>query len=61
MSSGTLARSSPRCRYGPYLPDAEHDVVRARDLDRVHVPRVDLLEMVGDERVEALLAVGVPR
>ena len=34
--------------------DPQHDPVCARDLDRVHVARVDRFEMVGDERVQPL-------
>ncbi len=37
------------------VPADAHDDVRARDLDRVDLARVDLVEVVGDERVQALL------
>ena len=42
----------------PVPPDAEDDAVRTRDLDRVDVPRVDRVEVVGDERVQPFFAVG---
>ena len=51
-----LARCSPRSRYGPYRP-TRTTMSDARDLDRVDLARVDLLEVVGDERVQARIAV----